>query len=76
MKVFEFINHNKHNSVGLTIINYHNNECYFNNDIGVYKTSVIKNKINDRDIVYIEPVGNSFKVFVGSTADELIKERK
>lgn len=76
MKLFEFINHNKHNSVGLTIINFHTDECYFNNDIGVYKTSVIKDKINDRNIVYIEPCDNSFKVFVEPTADEVRNERK
>ncbi len=55
MKLSEFINHIKHNSVKIRIIDYLPNTEIYNGDVGCYKTSVIKSSINDCLLVYIKP---------------------
>ena len=55
MKLNEFIDHMKHNSVKIKIIDYLPNLELYSGDVGTYKTSVIKSEINDCFIVYIKP---------------------
>lgn len=54
MKLNEFINHIKHNSVYINISNKFNNLLY-SGTIGTYKTSVIKDKINNVNVKFIYP---------------------
>lgn len=55
MKLSEFIDHMKHNSVKIVITDYLPNEELYKGDVGCYKTSVIKSSIDKCDIVYIKP---------------------
>ena len=55
MKLNEFIDHMKHNSVKIKIFDYLPNLELYSGDVGTYKTSVIKSEINDCFIVYIKP---------------------
>lgn len=54
MKLYEFINHIKHNKVYINISNKFNHSIY-SGTIGTYKTSVIKDKINESDVKFIYP---------------------
>ena len=64
MKLGEFINHIKHNSLYIDIFGYDSAKIYFTGDIGTYKTSVIKSKINELKIGKIEPLVNSLNIFI------------
>ena len=54
MKLNEFINHIKHNSVYINISNKFNSSIY-SGTIGEFKTSIIKDKINNVNVKFIYP---------------------
>ena len=64
MKLGEFINHIKHNSLYIDTFGYDLAKQYFTGAIGTYKTSVVKSKINELKIGKIEPLVNSLNIFI------------
>lgn len=54
MKLYEFINHIKHNKIYINITNKFNSSIY-SGTIGTYKTSVIKDKIDNSNVKFIYP---------------------
>lgn len=54
MKLYEFINHIKHNKIYINITNKFNDSIY-SGTIGEFKTSIIKDKINNTNVKFIYP---------------------
>lgn len=64
MGLGEFINHIKHNSVGIDIFGYDTAKFYYTGTVGSYKTAVVKSKIDDVEIGKIEPLVTSLNIFI------------
>ena len=63
MKLVEFINHIKHNSLSIKIIGS-NYITIYDGSIGSYKTSVIKNKIDECEINKILTDENQLYIYI------------
>ena len=80
MKLNEFINHIKHNSLSIEIIDYSYITIY-DGSIGSYKTSVIKNKIDEKGIfidncIIFKIHDTNYKLKINNDDLFLIKEDK
>lgn len=66
MKVNDFIEHNKHNSVKIAIYDI-NNKTIYSGSIGEFKHSLVKDKISNCDIKMIYPyplINDLFQVYI------------
>lgn len=65
MTLNEFIEHIKHNSVTMDIFAGVNScKFYFTGTIGTFKNAVLRSKIGNVRIVKIEPLAQSFNIFI------------
>lgn len=73
MKLYEFINHIKHNSVYINISNKFNHSIY-SGTIGEFKTSVIKDKINNVNVKFIYPYKDKDGFDITTDDESILKE--
>lgn len=64
MTLNEFINHIKHKSLGITILDANDIEVLYAADVGCYLTSTAKNTIGNRLIDRITPIGNNLTIYL------------
>lgn len=64
MKIGNFIKELKHNSILLKIIDYKTNEIKFNDTLGTYIHSILRNKLDDKTILNIIPTKFKFIIFM------------
>lgn len=62
MKLNDFINHIKHNSLGIDI--FTEAKIEYLGTVGDFKNAIVKNKIGERKIYKIEPLANSLNIFL------------
>lgn len=62
MTLLEFLNHIKHNSLGIDI--FTGAKIEFLGTVGEFKNAIVRQKIGERQIDRIEPLSQSLNIFL------------